>query len=473
MDITINDEINAKATAIRQLLSKEGIDQLSKDHTTILAKKIDGTLREAGFESHYFQDLNNNESKKLPKNMVQKSLADLLRNDGMPSDIVTQVEKIWAQHMDTLLKEIHAQIAASKKSTPQNKIEIETPHHIKTFSGFANVLKYAAIGIAPPGVDIALYYSAAEQVLNKAQEDLNKKKLSPEQFHIINNATENTFVLAVCASLIPDPSGISSDVAVRYGNNRAIEELLAAGVPKTQAENYQIGSFIQVMENTADAVSKSQSNQNDIEQLKNPYNEVPLSIALGFSASELAVFGEMSEKFNGNALKLEVIRHPDFEKLKHLSNQDLSLLSQSVNAGIDPNVRVNEADEIFISPQLTIDSSNSPAAQTTTEKNILAGNNQASFVEVAKGLSAITADGISKTASQFASSVKAVISDPEIINEIITQEIRTQYCKDLKGKLDNGGKPITQHQIDQCIAFATGDMEELKRLTELTISNAR
>jgi hypothetical protein len=76
-------------------------------------------------------------------------------------------------------------------------------------------------------------------------------------------------------------------------------------------------------------------------------------------------------------------------------------------------------------------------------------------------------------ASQFSDQVKAVISDPKIINDIITQEIRTQHCKDLKDKLDNGGKPITQHQIDQCIAFATGDMEELQRLSDLSTSKER
>lgn len=473
MDITINDEINAKAEAIRQLLAEQGIDKLSKDHPTILAKKIDGALLEAGFKSNYFHNLDKIQSSPLQKKSMQKSLTDLLRNDGMPSDILIQVEKIWGQHMDALLKEINLRIAASEKNTLHNKIEIETPHHVTKFTGLANGLKYAAIGIAPPGVDIIFYYNEAEQVLNKAQEELNKNRLSPEQFQIINKATENTLILAVGTSVVPDPSGISSDAAVHYGNNRALEELLAAGLGKTQAENYQIGSFIQVMENTADAVSKAQSNQYDIEQLKSAYNEIPLSVALGSPASQLASFGKMSETLYGNALKLEVIRHPDFEKLGHLSNEDLSLLSKLVNAGIDPDVRVNDAHEIFISSQQNIDSEKNPVTKNTAEKKILAENNEPSVGDVLKALSSGTADWVLETASEFAHDVKTVINDPKIINDIIAQEIRTQHCKDLKDKLDNGGKPITQHQIDQCIAFATGDMEELQRLTNLSTSNTR
>ena len=174
MDIGINDEINAKAEVIRKLLAEEGVDKLSKDHTTILAKKIDGAMRAAGLESHYFQDLNKIQSKPIPKNILQISLTDLLRNDGMPSDILIQMEKVWGLHMDALLNEINLRIAISEKKTTLNKIEIETPHHINKFTGLSNGLKYAAISMAPLGIDIAFYYSAAEQVLTKAQEDLEK-----------------------------------------------------------------------------------------------------------------------------------------------------------------------------------------------------------------------------------------------------------------------------------------------------------
>jgi uncharacterized protein YifE (UPF0438 family) len=483
MDITINHAITAKAEAIRQLLTAQGIDKLSKDHPTIFAKKIDGALREAGFESHYFHDLSMIESKALQKNTVQKSLTDLLRNDGMPSDILIQVEKVWSKHMDALLKEINLIIAESEKNRPHNPIgtktphhnhiEIETPHHIKKLAGLANGLKYAAIGIAPPGIDIAFYYNEAEQVLNKAQQDLNKQRLSPEQFQIISKTTENTFMWTVGASVIPDPSGISSDAAVHYGNKRAMEELLTAGLTKTQAENYQIGSFIQIMENAADTVSKAQSNKNDIAQLKNANNGIPLSVALDYSASQLASFGKMSETLDGNALKLEVERHPDFEKLAHLASNDLSLLSKLVNAGIDPEIRVNAAHEIIFSPQQLIDSYENPATKTRAEENVIADNNSPSVSTVVKTLASSTVDMTFEKASQFSDQVKAVISDPKIINDIITQEIRTQHCKDLKDKLDNGGKPITQHQIDQCIAFATGDMEELQRLSDLSTSKER
>jgi len=38
----------------------------------------------------------------------------------------------------------------------------------------------------------------------------------------------------------------------------------------------------------------------------------------------------------------------------------------------------------------------------------------------------------------------------------------------LKGKRDNGGKLITQEQVDQCIAFVKGDFSNYKATAELS-----
>ncbi len=83
--------------------------------------------------------------------------------------------------------------------------------------------------------------------------------------------------------------------------------------------------------------------------MKNANNELPLSVALGLSASQLAWLGEKSETLSGEVLKKEVTNNPDFEKLKNLSAQELNLISHLVNIGKDPVVSVNDADEIYMS----------------------------------------------------------------------------------------------------------------------------
>lgn len=64
---------------------------------------------------------------------------------------------------------------------------------------------------------------------------------------------------------------------------------------------------------------------------------------------------------------------------------------------------------------------------------------------------------VADSANQVAEDLKEIIHNPELIKKAIEEQIRINHCKDLKGELDNGGKPISQEQIDQCIAFATGN----------------
>jgi ribonuclease BN (tRNA processing enzyme) len=59
-----------------------------------------------------------------------------------------------------------------------------------------------------------------------------------------------------------------------------------------------------------------------------------------------------------------------------------------------------------------------------------------------------------------------LMTNKEIKDQWITQQIRLNHCKDLEGKLTTGGTPITPAQIEQCIAFATGDIKRLEQLNE-------
>lgn len=69
----------------------------------------------------------------------------------------------------------------------------------------------------------------------------------------------------------------------------------------------------------------------------------------------------------------------------------------------------------------------------------------------------VFANEITDSVNQVAEDFREIINNPELIKKAIEEQIRINHCKDLKGKLDNGGKPITQEQIDQCLAFVTGD----------------
>jgi hypothetical protein len=59
-----------------------------------------------------------------------------------------------------------------------------------------------------------------------------------------------------------------------------------------------------------------------------------------------------------------------------------------------------------------------------------------------------------------------LIKDKETRDQWLTQQIRLNHCKDLEGKLTVGGEPITPLQVEQCIAFATGDIARLNKLLE-------
>lgn len=67
---------------------------------------------------------------------------------------------------------------------------------------------------------------------------------------------------------------------------------------------------------------------------------------------------------------------------------------------------------------------------------------------------------------QDMSDIQILMTDKEIRNQWMVQQIRLNHCKDLEGKLTTGGEPITSAQIEQCIAFATGDFERLRQPIE-------
>jgi hypothetical protein len=383
MDENMKAVAQAKSDVIRQHLNTENFSNHEINNQTMLARKIDHALHDAGYTSQYGHDL---EQKKFEGDINthhghRASLVDLMRKDNIATDVIHKVDKLHGAYMEHLLNEfqekrlrylsIESQKAEARLLSDvsiNHDLDIKniTPdsHHSETnrFAKFGlGALGLGALGIgikaavthlAPPGIEAILLKIAAEESLAIARDDLQNHRLTSEQYATLVKATDNTLIAASGVSAFPDPTGLSSDKAVQLSDNAMLEAMMKAGVSKSQATQYKLGSMIQVLDDLTRAISDNQSNKNDINQLKNlNHGLVPLTVALGLSASQLAPFGKMSETLTGEALKNEVMRTPDLEKLRNLPPQDLIMLSKLVGAGEDPNVRVNGKHEISIANQ--------------------------------------------------------------------------------------------------------------------------
>jgi len=67
---------------------------------------------------------------------------------------------------------------------------------------------------------------------------------------------------------------------------------------------------------------------------------------------------------------------------------------------------------------------------------------------------------------QDMSDIQILMTDEKIRNQWLVQQIKLNYCEDLKEKLATGREPITSAQIEQCIAFATGGFVRLRQPIE-------
>jgi hypothetical protein len=196
---------------------------------------------------------------------------------------------------------------------------------------------FAAHTLAPLGTEAVLQADAAKDVLDKAEKDFARGRLTQEQLAIVRSNTKTTAAEASAVAIVPEP-GLGMDKVVQAGDRKLVAELVQSGVPKQQAEGYEMGSMIEGGHRLAAFVSDTLANRNDVKQMVDVDAAVPLSMALNINQSQLRQFGAMSATLGGEALKNEVARNPAFERLAHLSPQKIEGLSQMAAAGVDPLV---------------------------------------------------------------------------------------------------------------------------------------
>lgn len=196
---------------------------------------------------------------------------------------------------------------------------------------------FAAHTLAPLGTEALFQADAAKTVLDKAEKDYARGVLTQQQLAIIDNNTKTTAAEASAAALVPEP-GLGMDKIVQMGDRKLVSELVQAGLPKQQAEQYEMGSMVESGHRIAALTVDAMANRADVKQVMDADGAVPLSMALNISREQLKQFGAMSATLGGEALKNEVARNPAFERLAHLSPQKIEGLSQMAAAGVDPLV---------------------------------------------------------------------------------------------------------------------------------------
>jgi hypothetical protein len=191
--------------------------------------------------------------------------------------------------------------------------------------------------LAPLGTEAIFQADTALEVMNKAEKAFANGLLTKDQLEIINSNTKATAAEASAAAIIPEP-GFGMDKIVQVGDKKLVAELVQAGLPKQQAEQYEMGSMIESGHRMAALTVSSIANKGDVKQIMDADAAVPLSMALNISQAQLKQFGAMSETLGGEALKVEVSRNPAFEDLAHLSAKKIEKLSEMAAAGMDPLV---------------------------------------------------------------------------------------------------------------------------------------
>lgn len=370
-------EALAKSAVIRNFFQTENFDRHYLNHEAMLARRIDDALKQAGYESHYFETVN--QRTLADRKRGANGLYDVMVKEGIAPDVLRSAAKVHDTYYNNLLEELSERRRPSRdvSATPADHSRLnaepramENAHttNIKNLVNHryakygAGAMGLAALGmglksymthLAPSGIEPIFLEFDAEEILNKGQRDLDNHRLTPKQFSVLEEATHNTLTKAIAASLLPDPTGMTTEKVVAHENEAMIKAMNEAGVSQSQAAQYKLGSLIEALEDIASSASQRLSNDNDIDHLRHTNNNwVPLSVVTGISLAQLQqTFGKMSLTLSGNALKTEVSRTDGLEKLKHLSVDALSELSSTVMAGTDPFVKVNAQHEIVSSLQ--------------------------------------------------------------------------------------------------------------------------
>ena len=121
---------------------------------------------------------------------------------------------------------------------------------VKVLAATASAMGIASAGtkaalthLAPAGIESAVQAKRAGEISDLAERHLSKGLLNPEQYEIINQYTTKHAVAVSAASLAPDPTGLSSDVVAKQGDDNLVERLVATGLTEQQAKQYRLGSL--------------------------------------------------------------------------------------------------------------------------------------------------------------------------------------------------------------------------------------
>ena len=236
----------------------------------------------------------------------------------------------------------HALQQAAETRTAAQAGDISTYGHGRTTQNMSTVLPvlgkaFAGHTLAPLGSEALFQADAAREAIAKADKDYANGLLNQQQLEIVSSNTKVTAAEASAAAIVPEP-GLGIDKIVQAGDRKLVSELVKTGLPREQAEQYEMGSMIESGHRLAALATDSLANRNDVKRMVDVDGAVRLSVALNIDQAQLRHFGAMSATLGGEALKSEVARNPAFERLAHLSPQKIEGLSQMAAAGVDPMV---------------------------------------------------------------------------------------------------------------------------------------
>lgn len=263
------------------------------------------------------------------------------------------------QLMYNLVNESHAP-TPEKVFTPSELLAFRSQAGAATTEHLIATSGLAAVGIGAKALAASLLPAVAEgvalgwggnEVIERAEHKLQTGHLTQAQFNIISDITKQTVATATAVSMAPDPTGLTSDKAVQFGDQQLIAALEKSGLSKQQAAQYQMGSMTGALDKGAQYLVNRFSNDNEVNQEVALNGSAPLSMALNIHPSQLKELGAMSEKLGGNALQTEVARNSDFAQLAHLTPKELSHLGSLAAAGIDPKVTVSHDKISMLSQQ--------------------------------------------------------------------------------------------------------------------------